>query len=191
MVVRVKKPGCVDFANFSPSRWYRTSATVGQRMFLITYKNAESGLHSNTFVKSIHILLTFRSCATVSTISREIAIVIVSPSPSLRTSSPHSFSANAASSTRRFVARAKSASVQRTTVCTAALPSGAGTVSYILSSGKFAVGTNGPKPKLSRVAGDALPPPSGELGVADSPSQPLVRFARFCGDDVMSTLVRT
>ena len=162
--------------------------SLGQQLHT---KNAEGKLHSNTFVKSIHIRLTFRSRATVSTISREIAIVIASPSPSLRTSSPHSFSANAASSTRRFVARARSASVQRTTVCTAALPSDAGTVSYTLSSGKFAVGPSGPKPKLSRVAGDALPPPSGELGVADSPSQPLVRFARFCGDDVMSTLVRT
>jgi hypothetical protein len=43
----------------------------------------KSGLQSNTFVKSIHIRLTFRSRATVSTISREIAIVIASPSPSL------------------------------------------------------------------------------------------------------------
>jgi hypothetical protein len=176
-------------------RYYCTSAAIlphfGNDCIVLHTTNEESGVHSNTFVKSIHIRLTFRSRATVSTISREIAIVIASPSPSLRTSSPHSFSANAASSTRRFVARARSASVQRTTVCTAALPSGAGTVSYILSSGKFAVGPNEPKQKLSRVAGDALPPPSGELGVADSPSQPLVRFARFCGDDVMSTLVRT
>ena len=163
----------------------------GNDCVLLHTMSAESGLYSNTFVKSIHIRLTFRSCETASTISREIVIVIASPSPSLRTSSPHSFSANAASSTRRFVARARSASVQRTTVCTAALPSGAGTVSYILSSDKLAVGPNRPKPKLSSVAGDALPPPSGELGVADSPSQPLVRFARFCGDSVMSTLVRT
>jgi hypothetical protein len=59
---------------------------------------------------------------------------------------------------------------------------------HILSSGKFVLGTDRPKPKLSRVAGDALPPPSGELGVADLPSQPLVRFERFCGDDVISTL---
>ena len=196
-----KRAGCADFADFSPLRWYRTSATVDRPLATATatativscntYNELERGLHSNTFVKSIHIRLTFRSRATVSTISREMAIAIASPSPSLRTSSPHSFSANAASSTRRFVARARSASVQRTTVCTAALPSGAGTVSYILSSGKFAVGPKEPKPKLSRVAGDALPPPSGELGVADSPSQPLVRFARFCGDNVMSMLVRT
>ena len=76
-------------------------------------------------------------------------------------------------------------------VCTAALPSGADTVSYVLSSDTGAAGPNGPKPKLSRVAGDAPPPLSGELGAADSPSQPLARFVRLCGDDVVSTLVRT
>ena len=163
----------------------------GQRLYLIiTYNDRRSGLQSSTFVKSIHIRLTFRSSATASTISREIAIVIVSPSPSLLMSSPHSFSANAASSTRRFVARARSASVQFTTVCTAALPSDAGTVSYVLSIGTSA-GPDGPKKMVSRVAGDAPPPLSGELGAADSPSQPLVRFVRLWGDDVMSTLVRT
>ena len=128
----------------------------------------------------MHMRLTFRSRATVSTISREIAIIIASPSPSLRTSSPHSFSANAASSMRKFVARANSASVQRATTCTAALPSGAGTVSYVLSNCKCAEGP-APVPRVSCVTGDALPP-SGELGAADSPSQPLVRLARFCGE---------
>jgi len=162
--------------------------------------NAPKAIHNSTFVKSIHIRLTLRSRATASTISREIAIVIVSPSPSLRMSSPHSFSANAASSTRRFVARARSASVQRTTACTAALPSGAATVSYVFSSCVFAAdsgdtgdadGPDGPKPKLERVVGDALPPPPGELGAADSPSQPFARFVRFCEEVVMSTSVRT
>ena len=125
----------------------------------------------------MHMRLTFRSRATASTISREIAIVMASPSPSLRTSSPHSFSANAASSMRKFVARASSASVQRATTCTAALPSGADTVSYVLSN---AAGP-APAPRESCAAGDALPP-SGELGAADSPSQPLVRLARFWGE---------
>jgi hypothetical protein len=50
---------------------------------------------------------------------------------------------------------------------------------------------DGPKPKLSRVVGDELPPPSGELGAADSPSQPLARFVRLCGDVVISVSVRT
>lgn len=152
--------------------------------------NTRRNLQSNTLVKSIHIRLTFRSCAIASTISREIAIVIPPPSPSLRTSSPHSFRAKAASSTRKLVAHARSASVHRTTTCTAALPSGAGTVSYVLSSCMYAAGPDGPKPKLSRVAGDALPQPSGELGTADSPSQPLARFVRFCGDVVASMSAR-
>ena len=198
MVVRIEKPGSFNCRFFFTSdstalRQRSTSLTPsGNDLYLtVLLASAESGPQSSTFVKSIHIRLTFRSCPTASTISREIAIVIVSPSPSLRTSSPHSFSANAASSTRRFVARARSASVQCTTVCTAALPSGAGTVSYVLSIGTGAAGPNWPKPMLSRVAGDAPPPLSGELGTADSPSQPLVRFVRLCGDDVMSTLIRT
>ena len=117
----------------APRQWLVSPTLSGNDCISLHTTSAESRPQSN--VKSIHIRLTFRSRATASTISCEIAIVIVSPSPSLRTSSPHSFSANAASSTRRFVACARSASVQCTTVCTAALPSCAGTVSYILSSG--------------------------------------------------------
>jgi hypothetical protein len=62
-------------------------------------------------------------------------------------------------------------------------------VSYVLSSGTCAVGPDELKAKLSRVAGNASLPLSGDLGAADSPSQPLARFVRFCCEgDVMSTL---
>lgn len=178
----------------------RGCTIVGVIVMVFTQPMRTKPIYSRTFVKSIHIRFTLRSRATASTISREMAIVIASPSPSLRTSSPHSFSANAASSTRRFVTRARSASVQRTTACTAALPSGAATVSYVFSSCMCAAnpgvpgvpdGPAEPKPKLSRVVGDALPPPSGELGAADSPSQPLARFVRLCGDAVISPSART
>ena len=75
----------------------------------------------------------------------------------------------------------RSASVQCTTVCTAALPSCTGMVSYILSSGTCTVGPDELKAKLSRVAGNAPLPLSGNLGAVDLPSQPLARFLMWCG----------
>ena len=75
----------------------------------------------------------------------------------------------------------RSASVQCTTVCTAALPSCTGMVSYILSSGTCTVGPDELKAKLSHVAGNAPLPLSGNLGAADLPSQPLARFLMWCG----------
>lgn len=73
-----------------------------------------------TWAGSKHILFTFLSLATASTIS------LVKPTtPSIvLPKSPHSFNANAASSMRRFVADAISARVHRTTMCEVALPSG-------------------------------------------------------------------
>ena len=77
---------------------------------------------------------------------------------------------------------ARSASVQCTTVCTAALPSCTGMVSYILSSGTCAVGPNELKAKLLHVVGNAPLPLSGDLGAANLPSQPLVCFLMWCRD---------
>ena len=129
-------------AHSTPQQWLVSPTLSGNDCISLHTTSAESRPQSNTFVKSIHICLMFRSRTTASTISCEIpiAIIIMSPSPSLRTSSPHSFSTNAASLTWRFIMHARSASVQCTTVCTAVLPSCTGMVSYILSSGTCTVG---------------------------------------------------
>ena len=85
----------------------------------------------------MHIFLTFLCLATVSTISLETATTSsVPPEFSAfcrRINNPHSFSANAASSTRRLVARAISDRVHRMTTCAVALPSGFGVVSTVRS----------------------------------------------------------
>ena len=78
----------------------------------------------------MHIFLRFLCLATVSTISLETA-TISSESPRLsifrrRINNPHSFRANAASSTRRLAARAISDRVHRITICAVALPSAFG-----------------------------------------------------------------
>lgn len=80
-----------------------------------------------TWAGSKHILFTFLSLATASTIS----LVIPTTPSNVLPKSPHSFNANAASSMRRFVADAISARVDCTTTCEVALPSGLEIVSTV------------------------------------------------------------
>lgn len=89
-------------------------------------KEVVSTTYNKTCARLMNIMsLTRRSLATASTISRVIPICPFAPSPVICTCerSPHSLRANAASSTRRLVARAISASVHWTTTCDVALPS--------------------------------------------------------------------
>ena len=70
------------------------------------------------------MIFTFLSFATCSTIDLVITITSPSETPAfLRINRPHSFRAKAASSTRRFVARATSARVQSILTCVSAPPS--------------------------------------------------------------------
>ena len=77
-----------------------------------------------THDRSIYMIFTFLSFATCST--RDLVITITSSSemPAFRRiNKPHSFKAKAASSIRRFVARAMSARVQSTLTWVSAPPS--------------------------------------------------------------------
>lgn len=89
---------------------------------------------SRTQDKSKYIIFTFLSFATFSTSDRVITTASFSvTSLNRRMSIPHSFSAKAASSARRFVARAISASLHLTWMWVSAPPSSRGVVSKMRS----------------------------------------------------------
>jgi hypothetical protein len=94
--------------------------------------NRKETHYNKTWARSIHITFTARSFPTASTISLDITISPAWSPLDLRfVSSPHSFNAKAASSSRRLVARAISFKVHLTTTWLEALPSRLGVVSIV------------------------------------------------------------